>query len=176
MEVIPNDSPAPVDPMVYRDLLIFEESLRGQYLYLQRRRWKYLSIFIMKISNPNVAVFVCGLIIWLAYFTYGTIIAPSQVNQLRDSLYWLSFSIIIYIYSTVFLFSVVYSHLSYITSLHFFTGRWYILKNIFRIQINHSVNSTSNSSQTPSHTTFGTSQSSAGYSAPNPSLDKVVLR
>jgi hypothetical protein len=42
MEGIPNDSPAPVDPMVYRDLLIFEESLRSQYLYLQKRRRKYL--------------------------------------------------------------------------------------------------------------------------------------
>jgi hypothetical protein len=43
METIPKDSPAPVDPMVYRDLLIFEESLRSQYLYLQKRRTKYLS-------------------------------------------------------------------------------------------------------------------------------------
>jgi hypothetical protein len=42
MEGVPGDSPAPVDPLVYRDLLIFEESLRSQYLYLQRRRRKYL--------------------------------------------------------------------------------------------------------------------------------------
>ena len=42
MEAIAQDSPAPVDPAVYRDLLIFEESLRSQYLQLQNRRRKYL--------------------------------------------------------------------------------------------------------------------------------------
>jgi Spo7-like protein len=43
-QVIPKDSPAPVDPTVYRDLLIFEESLRMQYVYLQNRRRKYLGM------------------------------------------------------------------------------------------------------------------------------------
>jgi len=50
METIAQDSPAPVDPMVYRDLLIFEESLRSQFLYLQKRRRKYLSTIILGLS------------------------------------------------------------------------------------------------------------------------------
>jgi len=42
IETVGKDSPAPVDPMVYRDLLIFEESLRKQYVKLHRRRSKYI--------------------------------------------------------------------------------------------------------------------------------------
>jgi hypothetical protein len=30
------------------------------------------------------SVFVCGLLLWLAYFTYGTIVAPSQVYFFSD--------------------------------------------------------------------------------------------
>jgi hypothetical protein len=44
MDTLPQDSPAPVDPMVYRDLLIFEENLRNQYVYLHNRRRKYFGI------------------------------------------------------------------------------------------------------------------------------------
>src|SRR5579862_5010284 len=79
MEAIAQDSPAPVDPMVYRDLLIFEESLRSQYLYLQKRRRKYLSTLTSFVLVLMI-VFLCGILVWLAYFTYGTIFAPSQVH------------------------------------------------------------------------------------------------
>ena len=55
MESMAKDSPAPVDPMEYRDLLIFEESLRNQYLYLQRRRRKYLGNFPFSQRNECLA-------------------------------------------------------------------------------------------------------------------------
>lgn len=86
-EVVVKDSPAPVDPLQYRDLLIFEESLRSQYTHLQNRRRKYLGI-LTTLANSRVSarslilatpVFVFVLVLWLAYFGYGTLLSPSQV-------------------------------------------------------------------------------------------------
>ena len=55
-EVIQKDSPAPVDPTVYRDILIFEESLRSQYLYLQKRRRKYLGKISSNSTNRTLSL------------------------------------------------------------------------------------------------------------------------
>ena len=86
MEAVIKDSPAPVDPMVYRDLLIFEESLRSQYTYLQHRRRKYLGISSHPLfahpcsfAHSGYLVFIFVLVLWLAYFAYGTLVSPSQV-------------------------------------------------------------------------------------------------
>ncbi|BFZ60610.1 Nem1-Spo7 phosphatase regulatory subunit [Saitoella coloradoensis] len=65
----PNDcAPDDLDPdenaELYVNLLVFEEAMRRGYVDLQRRKRKYM-------------VFFAGLLLWNAYFSYGTMIDPS---------------------------------------------------------------------------------------------------
>ncbi|KAK7203632.1 Sporulation/nuclear morphology [Myxozyma melibiosi] len=55
----------PASPsQIYRNMLILEESLRAQHTVLRRRRFQYASFFAL-------------LLLWTAYFYYGTVSYPS---------------------------------------------------------------------------------------------------
>jgi hypothetical protein len=59
--------PAISDEAIYRDVLVFEEAVRAQYLTLQKRKRKYL-------------IFILSLVTWILYFAYGVFINPSKVS------------------------------------------------------------------------------------------------
>ncbi|QSL65754.1 hypothetical protein MERGE_000032 [Pneumocystis wakefieldiae] len=64
---------------VYQNLLIFEESLRQEYisLYLRRRKYSSKVPFCLGLRT-NKKVFLTGLLSWNAYFFYGLLINPSN--------------------------------------------------------------------------------------------------
>lgn len=109
MEVLQKDSPAPVDPTVYRDLLIFEESLRNQYLYLQKRRRKYLGI----ITCCDQFLTCCSFCRWTVTMVSLFLLRNYRCSKSRNyppwPFFWCCFSITISIYFIVFLFLAVSS-------------------------------------------------------------------
>ncbi|CCJ29650.1 unnamed protein product [Pneumocystis jirovecii] len=54
---------------IYHNLLMFEESLRQEYISLYLRRRKYSMFFLWLLS-------------WIVYFFYGVFIVPSNVRML----------------------------------------------------------------------------------------------